>query len=248
MGWQQMKCKIRGFSISELLILITIIAILAAIAVPNYMEAHVATDVAQAKSDLHTLVEGLEAYRLDNVDYPRMNSLNCCTLPPGFPGDYRSSETLERLTTPIAYLNTPYPFSDPFEPRAYYYGPTLQSWIVADGSVKIAASKQYFYTARGNQHNGYWNDKESTQTWFLLESSGPDRSHNSIWYMINAMPKPTLIDQAKLGKVMYDPTNGTISRGSIWNYGGTPIGSGTILPIMIDIANSSAVSNWEDWE
>jgi prepilin-type N-terminal cleavage/methylation domain-containing protein len=60
----------KGFTLIELLIVIAIIAILAAIAVPNFLEAQTRAKVARVKSDQRSLATGLEAYYVDNNNYP----------------------------------------------------------------------------------------------------------------------------------------------------------------------------------
>ncbi|MCC5876390.1 MAG: prepilin-type N-terminal cleavage/methylation domain-containing protein, partial [Candidatus Sumerlaeia bacterium] len=59
-----------GFTLIELLIVVAIIAILAAIAVPNFLEAQTRAKVARVNSDLRSLATAIEAYRVDNNDYP----------------------------------------------------------------------------------------------------------------------------------------------------------------------------------
>jgi len=60
----------KGFTLIELLIVIAIIAILAAIAVPNFLEAQVRAKVSRVKADQRSLATGLEAYYVDNNSYP----------------------------------------------------------------------------------------------------------------------------------------------------------------------------------
>ncbi|MDX2176202.1 MAG: type II secretion system protein GspG [Candidatus Sumerlaeia bacterium] len=59
-----------AFTLIELLIVVAIIAILAAIAVPNFLEAQVRAKVSRVQSDLRSLATALEAYRVDFNRYP----------------------------------------------------------------------------------------------------------------------------------------------------------------------------------
>ncbi|HUT24281.1 MAG TPA: prepilin-type N-terminal cleavage/methylation domain-containing protein, partial [Sumerlaeia bacterium] len=54
-----------GFTLIELLIVVAIIAILAAIAVPNFLEAQVRSMVSRVRADLRSLATAQEAYFTD---------------------------------------------------------------------------------------------------------------------------------------------------------------------------------------
>jgi prepilin-type N-terminal cleavage/methylation domain-containing protein len=58
---------LRGFTLIELLIVVAIIAILDAIAVPNFLEAQLRAKVSRAKSDMRSVATALEAYRVDHI-------------------------------------------------------------------------------------------------------------------------------------------------------------------------------------
>jgi len=60
----------RAFTLIELLIVVAIIAILAAIAVPNLLEAQIRAKTTRAKSDMRVIAGALEAYHVDNNHYP----------------------------------------------------------------------------------------------------------------------------------------------------------------------------------
>ena len=83
----------RAFTLIELLVVVAIIAILAGIAVPNFLEAQTRSKVSRVKADMRTIATGLEAYRVDYNRYPPS------TLVPRF-------LRLRPLTTPVAYLTT----------------------------------------------------------------------------------------------------------------------------------------------
>ena len=60
----------KGFTLIELLIVVAIIAILAAIAIPNFLEAQVRAKIARARSEMRNLGTAMEAYYVDNNWYP----------------------------------------------------------------------------------------------------------------------------------------------------------------------------------
>ncbi|HPA48345.1 MAG TPA: prepilin-type N-terminal cleavage/methylation domain-containing protein, partial [bacterium] len=55
-----------GFTLIELLIVVAIIGILAAIAVPNFLNAQTRARVARAEADLTNLAKSMDLYLLDN--------------------------------------------------------------------------------------------------------------------------------------------------------------------------------------
>ncbi|MGC9329227.1 MAG: type II secretion system protein, partial [Candidatus Hinthialibacter sp.] len=60
----------KGFTLIELLIVVAIIGILAAIAVPNFLNAQVRAKVSRVYSDLRSLGNAIEMYALDHTNYP----------------------------------------------------------------------------------------------------------------------------------------------------------------------------------
>jgi prepilin-type N-terminal cleavage/methylation domain-containing protein len=60
----------KGFTLIELLIVVAIIAILAAIAVPNFLEAQIRAKVSRVRSDQRSLQVAIETYYVDNNTYP----------------------------------------------------------------------------------------------------------------------------------------------------------------------------------
>ncbi len=111
----------QGFTLIELLIVVAIIGILAAIAVPNFLNAQVRAKVARCTSDMKTLETALEMYRLDNNDYPPWHEARA----PGR-GDYTHPNEIRfyRLTTPVSFLS-----SIPKDPFATYANPSdFETW------------------------------------------------------------------------------------------------------------------------
>jgi prepilin-type N-terminal cleavage/methylation domain-containing protein len=62
--------KRSGFTLIELLIVVAIIAILAAIAVPNFLEAQTRSKISRMKSDMRSAATAIEAYQVDWNKYP----------------------------------------------------------------------------------------------------------------------------------------------------------------------------------
>ena len=60
----------RGFTLIEVLVVVVILGILAAVVVPRIMDQPDQARVVKAKQDVRTLVSALNMYRLDNFVYP----------------------------------------------------------------------------------------------------------------------------------------------------------------------------------
>ena len=107
--------KAKGFTLIELLIVVAIIAILAAIAVPNSLEAQQRAKVSRVKSDFRTLKTGLEACRVDHDHYV-----------PDYDGaggqPHNDFMTWVALTTPIGYVTSVLanPYRDPSDAKNPY--------------------------------------------------------------------------------------------------------------------------------
>src|SRR5690606_24337312 len=104
----------------ELLIVVAIIAILAAIAVPNFLEAQVRAKVSRVKNDHRAIATALESYYIDNNQYVEQGDTTSNTFPTITDvnkvwGREGQKAIAWRLSTPIAYLSsTTSAFADPF--------------------------------------------------------------------------------------------------------------------------------------
>src|SRR5215217_1415363 len=96
----------KAFTLIELLIVVAIIAILAAIAVPNFLEAQTRAKVSRGKADMRSVATALETYMIDNNKYP-------------FDWDSRGWPyyLTDCITTPISYLSSQLAMKDTFMPK-----------------------------------------------------------------------------------------------------------------------------------
>ena len=227
-----------GFTLVELLIVIAIIAILAMLAIPNLLDSQTRARVSRAKGDFHAVGLALELYRIDHGRFPKGNHSSRVLNP--VPEKYGYRPTLERLTTPIAYLNGESVFFDAFKATWRYGGAKLDDRDPIDVPPGSLYNKQlYWYAARNATGAAEWDQpNDPDPSWFYLESAGPDLAHHNAGTFLYTLRTDTAANRAKVGKMIYDPSNGTTSRGSIWRPGGTPTGVGKSLYYMISQKNA----------
>ncbi|HUT57937.1 MAG TPA: prepilin-type N-terminal cleavage/methylation domain-containing protein [Phycisphaerae bacterium] len=192
-----------GFTLIELLIVVAIIAILAAIAVPNFLEAQIRSKVSRVRSDMRSLATAIEAYRIDENGY----------MPYSAWGSHTDPVYLNALSTPVAYMTAASTIVDPFWssrdrtvdrtfPRYGYF----TRWITPAGG---GAPTLQPHAATGMSQGIL----PATVQWFLV-SVGPDKYQNAD----SANPGSVGI-QGPQGFILYDATNGTRSIGDIYRWG-----------------------------
>ena len=193
----------QAFTLIELLIVVAIIAILAAIAVPNFLEAQVRSKVSRAKADMRTLATGLEAYKVDNNHYPN---------------DYWSTQrglVLAPLTTPVAFLTSIPPDAFPLAGRPARYGDPV--W-----------NRNYRYHAeqwKDYMLAGFSVTRDMGPVWSLV-SYGPDLIDNlgeellfGERWLDGWRRSSSLYPGQWIYGCLYDPSNGTVSSGDIVRIG-----------------------------
>ncbi|HOE11827.1 MAG TPA: prepilin-type N-terminal cleavage/methylation domain-containing protein [bacterium] len=128
----------KGFTLIELLIVVAIIGILAAIAVPNFLNAQIRAKASKVHADFRSLATAIESYRLEFGNY----------MPYPEWGSHTAPRYLAALSTPVAFISSAESFQDPFRkkseadrdgeaaPRYGYFDPHDQQWIMDDAKFR----------------------------------------------------------------------------------------------------------------
>lgn len=233
-----------AFTLIELLIVVAIIAVLAAIAVPNFLEAQSRAKVSRARADLRTLSMGIESYRVDTNKYPQPTSTPDNYSPTlgamlgtraagffTFQTRVGATKVAGRdfftLTTPISYL-TSYP-EDPFSadagaPLPYSYNAlgTLGYIITSFGPDHDLMSDIGGKVGAGIASNNPFSTAQDPKTPAGL---GDISEHGFADYLRGSASWVAKVNAwgGKMGPILddlsYDPTNGTISDGDLYRVG-----------------------------
>ena len=67
---QKYKSAVAGFTLIEVMVVIVILGVLAALIVPKVMSRPDEARIAAAKQDIGSIVQALKLYKLDNMRYP----------------------------------------------------------------------------------------------------------------------------------------------------------------------------------
>jgi len=214
-----------AFTLIELLIVVAIIAILAAIAVPNFLEAQVRSKVSRVKADQRSIAMALEAYAVDNCNkYPNMHTV--------ISGSWEYvgwGYAQKKLTTPIAYMSSL--IADTFQLRTDQLGArgshlrTRDMWLRGNPYV----DRSYDPVEQGDSHVMDYEDFDGGRPRSgVLDQDWIQRWHmsygNTQWKLGSFGPLRDITDYGWATSISepgwpnkyYDPTNGTVSRGVIY--------------------------------
>ena len=201
----------KAFTLIELLIVVAIIAILAAIAVPNFLEAQSRAKVARAKADIRTLVMAVQTYIVDyNRCFPDNNDANT---PPWRKGNWWYTKENPNSPADMTFLNNGSHWMENFYTRAVFIPLTTPisylSTVPLDPFSKVVPMgiDTREVTVNGAAYYAY----------LALFSGGPDRTEGN-WYR-------GIAGQNNMG-IEYDPTNGSVSQGDVTRV--IPVRDGTM--------------------
>ena len=210
--------KLRGFTLIELLIVVAIIAILAAIAVPNFLEAQTRAKISAIKADQRTLATALEAYHVDEKHYPLDYATGALLPRPrsvggtlvGFAAVPFSQVrwALVPLTTPIAFISS-IPGTT-FQTRGADHGEV--GFNTYSENLGSEYSTSDYLGTEGKLVPGY-----PGFPFFCYEANG--YTQNRKWRLRDGGPDRVINNEPAATAVLYDATNGTVSGGDIVRWG-----------------------------
>ena len=184
-----------AFTLIELLIVVAIIAILAAIAVPNFLEAQTRSKVSRVKSDARSMATAVESYIVDNNRLFRTARAT---------GETRTW-IMSKMTTPIAYMTSiprsPFNVNATADPNPddrviVLWGPDM---IADPVTGAVYAGRPVIFSPWADYSDG--TTMKKTNFWVLFDV-GP----NQVYDVTTPWPSPM---------TPYDATNGTVSPGDI---------------------------------
>ncbi len=154
--------KIKAFTLIELLIVVAIIGILAAIAIPNFRNAQIRAKVSRSVANEKSLYDAMMMYALDNNAIPKHEDT---------PWQHN------RFTTPIAYVNSP--VRDIFQENNHTQAgkDTIFYWNGLHHNEPWGLLGGYL----SNQRGSYWLE-ESKKNAFLIRGVGPDLHQSDVNY------------------------------------------------------------------
>ncbi len=208
----------RAFTLIELLIVVAIIAILAAIAVPNFLEAQTRSKVSRCAADMRSMRTALEAYAVDNNQYPETD-----VGPQLIDSDY--SKSILRLTTPTAYITSipksPFKEEAMGNPGSPKYSNLLKTYLYVRAKPSYLSSGSVSgLTPDSSPADGFDDNYQQDRIRYIAQNASliinAQERIKGAWELKSVGPN-NVDDFNVIGANArrYDPTNGTISAGDV---------------------------------
>ncbi len=182
-----------GFTLIELMLVIGILLVLSAIALPNIQEAHTRAKFSRVKNDLRVMSGAIDIYYIDHNNLARMRNYDMYKDPSIDILFGREVNALLSpcLSTPVAYMTNSLlidPFManqklSPVDQQLYTYQP-----------IDVYISK--------NPDSTFWPPAKEFYGSYRIGSVGPDLRFGHGF--------------ANSAQLIYDPSNGSLSLGNIW--------------------------------
>ena len=158
-----------GFTLIEILVVVLIIGILAAIALPQYQKAVTRARASQLNSMLSTVVDASNMYYLQHGSYPTSFDELEVDLP--FPTLPRSESTCDKNLLPTSVKR-----NGNLELTIYNANGNLQHNFISahfiDGKYKCSGFVHYNYTGNGWGNNGTWMNGHTFCAEYLYNRNG----------------------------------------------------------------------------